>query len=76
MRLLTAIFTISPGGHGADNVVRAEGRTGPSKSSVQKQYLLGSTDVVEILSKTLPSMNHMLGESDRKSSWNAHIFAE
>ena len=67
MRLLTAIFTISPGGQGMDNMVRAEGRTGLSKRGAQKQYLLGSGNVVEILCVTLPSMNHILGDSDRKS---------
>jgi hypothetical protein len=65
VRLLTAIFTISPGGHGTDNVIRAESRIGASKGSAQKRNLLGSTDVVEILCETLPSMNHILGESDR-----------
>jgi hypothetical protein len=65
VRLLTAIFTISPGGHGTDNVIRAESRIGASKGSAQKRNLLGSADVVEILCETLPSMNHILGESDR-----------
>lgn len=65
VRLLTAIFTISPGGHGTDNVIRAESRIGASKGSSQKRNLLGSADVVEILCETLPSMNHILGESDR-----------
>jgi hypothetical protein len=65
VRLLTAIFTISPGGHGTDNVIRAESRISTSKGSAQKRNLLGSADVVEILCETLPSMNHILGESDR-----------
>lgn len=49
----------------ADNVVRAENRIVPPRGSTQKHSLLGSGDIVDILCDTLPSMNHMLGESDR-----------
>ena len=78
VRLLTAIFTISPGGQGTDNAVRVESRVGLSQRSAPKHNLLGFGDVVEILCDTLPSMNHMLGESDRLvglvTSISAQIF--
>ena len=40
-------------------------QNGIARPQSRRQYLLGSDNVVEILSNTLPSMNHILGESDR-----------
>src|SRR5437016_633531 len=46
-------------------MLRVESQTGSYNGSTQKKSLHGSGDIAEILCDTLPSMNHMLGESDR-----------
>ncbi len=65
MRLLTAIFTIKPGSQGQETTTQAEMQNGVPRPQSRKQYLLGSDNVVQILSNTLPTINHILGESDR-----------
>lgn len=75
MRLLTAIFTIKPGGYTQDQstAVRIDKPPSNSQRSSVLPSQLGPDDVLSVLSRTMPIFSAILGDSDRIATTMTNI---